>query len=99
MHHNIDCDYFLNATGPHAMDIANMAAIGYHEHNNPLMRIPLPVRPRKRCVFVFNCLQGPSDNLLVVDPTGVYFRREGATTFICGMSPPQVMQPLLCILL
>ena len=95
----IGCDYLLNAGGPHAADIAEMAGIGCREHSNLIMRAALPVRPRKRYVFVFHCPQGPtSENLLVADCSGVYFRREGpvgSTTFICGRSPSQVTHAVL----
>jgi sarcosine oxidase len=54
----------------------------------------LPVRPRKRFVYVFDCRdsgeiqKGP----LLIDPNGVYFRPEGAS-FICGVSPPEDRDP------
>jgi sarcosine oxidase len=54
----------------------------------------LPVRPRKRFVYVFDCRdsaeiqKGP----LLIDPNGVYFRPEG-TSFICGVSPPEDQDP------
>lgn len=64
----------VNAAGPFAADIAAMAGID------------LPVRPRCRSVFVFDCAHGPHDAPLVVDPTGVYMRPEG-DRFICGWSP------------
>jgi sarcosine oxidase len=54
----------------------------------------LPVRPRKRFVYVFDCRdsaeiqKGP----LLIDPNGVYFRPEGAS-FICGVSPPEDQDP------
>ena len=54
----------------------------------------LPVRPRKRFVYVFDCRdsaeiqKGP----LLIDPNGVYFRPEGAS-FICGVSPPENEDP------
>ena len=54
----------------------------------------LPVRPRKRFVYVFDCRdsaeiqKGP----LLIDPNGVYFRPEGAS-FIGGVSPPEDQDP------
>jgi FAD-dependent oxidoreductase domain-containing protein 1 len=55
----------------------------------------LPVKPRKRSVFFFQCdmkqeIPVPSLAPLTVDPTGVYFRSEGkpgSGTFVCGVSP------------
>lgn len=54
---------------------------------------PLPVVPRKRCIFAFHCK--PSESMppvktpLTIDPTGVYFRPEGVQggRFIAGVSP------------
>ena len=69
-----------------------MAGVGEKGHGNSVMEVELPVRPRKRNVFVFKCPSGPvSDCPLVVDSSGVYFRSEGqGNTFICGHSPPEV---------
>ena len=70
-----------------------MANIGQKDHPNMTMRTDLPVRPRKRCVFVFKCPSGPtSDCPLVADASGYYFRREGtgSSTFLCGCSPTEV---------
>lgn len=57
-----------------------------------VMRVDLPVRPRKRMVFPFNCPEGPKDDCpLVVSPFGVYFRMDGlGGKFISGRSPPLV---------
>ncbi|KAG7382323.1 FAD-dependent oxidoreductase domain-containing protein 1 [Phytophthora pseudosyringae] len=52
-----------------------------------------PVKPRKRSMFAFHCdaeeiWTGDAATPLVVDPNGVYFRREGAGgRFVCGWSP------------
>ena len=75
------CGAFVNAAGAHAPEIAAMAGI------------ELPVRPRKRFVYVFDCREpGLSAAPLTIDPTGVYFRPEGAS-FICGVSPPEEQDP------
>ena len=89
---SLNCGHLVNAAGPWASDIATMAGIGDPHHPNPVMRTGLPVRPRKRCVFVFKCPGGPvTDCPLVVTPGGAYFRRENNSgTFICGVSPAQV---------
>ncbi|EGZ28719.1 hypothetical protein PHYSODRAFT_552420 [Phytophthora sojae] len=52
-----------------------------------------PVKPRKRSMFAFHCSaediwKGDAATPLVVDPNGVYFRREGSGgRFVCGWSP------------
>lgn len=76
----IACGTLVNAAGPHARAVAAMAGLD------------LPVAPRKRCVFVFDCRTALPGCPLVIDPTGVYFRPEGAQ-FICGMSPPAESDP------
>lgn len=63
--------------------------------HRPQAIAPLPVAPRKRCIFAFNCR--PSDRMppvktpLTIDPSGVYFRPEGlaAGRFIAGVSPAE----------
>ena len=47
---------------------------------------------RKRFVYVVHCPNGPTlDAPLTVDPSGVYFRREGyGGHFLCGASPEKV---------
>jgi len=54
----------------------------------------LPVRPRKRFVYVFDCRDSAAiqKGPLLIDPNGVYFRPEGAS-FICGVSPPEDQDP------
>ena len=70
----ITCGNFVNATGCHAREIAQQAGI------------ELPVFPRKRCVFVFECAHPVEGCPLVVDPSGLWFRPEGHQ-FICGIPP------------
>ncbi len=54
--------------------------------------VEIPVRSRKRCVFVFEAKQRFADCPLVVDATGVYFRPEGRT-YLAGFSPPEADDP------
>ena len=50
----------------------------------------LPIRPRKRQVFVFECRDGPVDCPMVIDPSGLYVRREGrGCRFVTGRSPTE----------
>jgi FAD-dependent oxidoreductase domain-containing protein 1 len=71
----IACAWLVNAAGPRADRIAALAGLD------------LPVRPRKRFVFVFDCRETLAGCPLVIDPTGLYFRPEGPS-YICGISPP-----------
>ncbi len=71
----IDCDVVVNAAGPWAREPAAWAGI------------ELPVRARRRSVFVVSCPTPIDDAPLLIDPSGVYFRPEGKGQFICGTSP------------
>lgn len=76
----LGCDQVVNAAGPRARQVAAMAGI------------ELPVSPRKRYVFVFDCRTPITGCPLVIDPSGCYFRPEGKQ-FICGLSPPPHQDP------
>ncbi len=67
----IETGMIINAAGPSAGKVAAMAGI------------ELPVEPRKRSVFVFECQTGIPQMPLLVDPTGIYVRPEGRM-FIAG---------------
>ncbi|WP_338032065.1 NAD(P)/FAD-dependent oxidoreductase [Elioraea rosea] len=54
--------------------------------------LALPVRPRKRCIFYVRCPEALPGFPLLIDPTGVYARPEGAG-FICGVAPPEEADP------
>ena len=68
------CDLVVNAAGPWAGHVAALAGID------------LPVRPRRRSVYVIDCRERPSAMPLVIDPSGLWFRPEGLHT-ICGVPP------------
>lgn len=70
----VECASAVNAAGPHARVIAQMAGV------------ELPVFPEKHSVFVFDCKDPPPACPLVIDPSGVYFRPEGRY-FLAG--PPR----------
>ena len=74
------CDIAVNAAGPWAREPA--AWLG----------IDLPVRARRRSVFVFTCPTPVEGAPLLIDPSGVYFRPEGRG-FICGTSPDPARDP------
>ncbi len=71
----IACGTLVNAAGPQAGQVAALAGI------------ELPVEPRKRSVFVFDCRDPVAGLPLLVDISGVWCRPEGEF-FITGMSPP-----------
>lgn len=76
----IACGAAVNCAGYHARGIAAMAGID------------LPVHPRKRFVYVFDCRDEIEHVPLTIDPSGAWFRPEG-TNFICGISPEETDDP------
>jgi sarcosine oxidase len=64
----------VNAAGPRAAEVAAMAGL------------ELPVHPRKRCVYHFDCRERLGPTPLTIAPSGVYFRPEGES-WIAGYSP------------
>jgi FAD-dependent oxidoreductase domain-containing protein 1 len=70
----IACDWLVDAAGPRASGVAAMAGL------------ELPVRPRKRHVYHFDCHAPTPGMPLIIDPTGVYVRPEGPA-YIGGYSP------------
>jgi glycine/D-amino acid oxidase-like deaminating enzyme len=76
----VPCATVVNAAGPWAARIAALAGID------------LPVRARRRSVFVIACRTPLLGCPLLIDPSGVWVRPEGAH-FICGVSPPPDRDP------
>jgi FAD-dependent oxidoreductase domain-containing protein 1 len=70
---SIAADWVVNAAGPRAGRVAAMAGLR------------LPVSPRKRMVFHFDCRTRIASPL-TIDTSGVYFRPEGPN-YIAGSSP------------
>lgn len=75
----IACDVAVNAAGPWAAKVAAM------------LDIDLPVRARRRCVFLFACRTTLRGCPLVIDPSGVWFRADGPN-FLTGV-PPRKGEP------
>lgn len=90
--HEIKFSYLVIAAGAFSQKVAEMVKIGIGED---VLETPLPVEPRKRFVYCFNCPEGPGLNTpLTIDPSGTYFRRENLTgNFICGRSPEPDEEP------
>lgn len=76
----LECGAVVNAAGTGAPALA--ATVG----------INLPVRARKRSVFYAQCPQPLPGCPMVIDPSGAYFRPEGAG-FIMGIAPPADQDP------
>lgn len=76
----IACDRVINAAGTGAAALARSVGIN------------LPVQSRKRCVFHFRSPAQLGGCPLVIDPSGLYFRPEGAG-FICGIAPAEADDP------
>jgi glycine/D-amino acid oxidase-like deaminating enzyme len=74
------CGWVINAAGTGAAALAGSAGI------------ELPVQARKRCVFHFGSPAQLTGCPLVIDPTGLYFRPEGAG-FLCGIAPAEAEDP------
>ena len=68
------CDSVVNACGPWAGKLGE------------LLGVDVPVRARKRNVFVFTCKNPPQNMPLLGDPSGFWVRHEG-DRFICGTTP------------
>lgn len=70
-----------------------VCAAGWHSRKLAAMAgIDLPVRPRKRYVFVVDCPTPLPGAGLMIDPSGVYFRPEGRY-YLAGVAPPEDEDP------
>lgn len=78
---HIACGAFLNSAGASGA-LAISRGLG----------VEIPVRSRKRCVFVFEAKDRWPDCPLVIDTSGVYFRPEGRH-YVVGVSPPEADDP------
>jgi len=76
----VPCDLVVNAAGPWAARVAGWFGID------------LPVRARRRTVFVVSCPTQLTNLPLVIEPNGVWFRPEGRY-FLCGVSPDAANDP------
>ena len=73
------CGTLANAAGTGSSKVAKMAGL------------EIPVEPRKRCIFVFNCREAADISAscpMLIDPSGLYVRPEGEF-FITGIAPPK----------
>jgi sarcosine oxidase len=77
----VACGHLVNAAGPQAGRVAELAGIA------------LPVTPRKRMSYVFDCRADLPPLPLTIDTTGVTFRPEGGQ-YIAIHSPPPEDDPV-----
>ncbi len=77
-----------------AADAVLLAAGGWSATVLRPLGIELPIRARKRDVFVFDAAPVMSDGPLLIDPSGLWFRPEGAPStdgrtqrYLCGGPP------------
>uniref|UniRef100_A0A914E6B7 FAD-dependent oxidoreductase domain-containing protein 1 n=1 Tax=Acrobeloides nanus TaxID=290746 RepID=A0A914E6B7_9BILA len=77
----------VNAAGPWAGDIAEMAGIG---KGPGLMSVPVPIKKRKRTTFLIHAPDCPDllDMPAFFDPSGVFCRpNDMGYNFVCGRVP------------
>lgn len=71
----IGAGHVVNASGPRAAMTAAM------------VDLPLPVEPRRRYTYIFDCAEDLGRELpLTIDPSGVHMRTDGRY-FLCGCPP------------
>jgi len=76
----LSCGTLINTAGTRGHFLAKMAGVD------------IPVRPRKRIIYVFDCREPPPRSPLVIDTNGVFVRPEGPS-FVCGVSPTEDKDP------
>ena len=76
----IECGTVLIAAGANSGAVARLAGV------------ELPVGPRIRTVYQFDCREPLPRLPLTIDPSGSWVRPEGAG-YICGISPPEEDDP------
>lgn len=93
----------VNACGPWAGKFVQMLSDSALSGLGSTRIAPLPVKARKRNIFLIHCSPGesnsypvpPTNTPLTVDSSGAYFRSEGSSpgTFLCGISPTEDNDP------
>lgn len=76
----LECSAVVNAAGAWARPVAQW------------LGIDLPVFGKRRTVFHFNCPEALPGCPLLIDPSGIWLRPEGAG-FIAGYAPPEDADP------
>jgi glycine/D-amino acid oxidase-like deaminating enzyme len=72
----VPADRIVNAAGAWAAEVGAWSGLD------------LPIRPRRRMVFTFDCRESLPRFPLLIDPTGIWVRPEGRG-YICGVSPAE----------
>ncbi|XP_054284014.1 FAD-dependent oxidoreductase domain-containing protein 1-like isoform X1 [Macrosteles quadrilineatus] len=88
----IEFSQLIIASGYHSGQVGKLARMG---EGSGYLELPIPVEPRKRYVYCFHCPDGPGLQApFLIDPSGMYFRREGlGNNYICGRSPDAGKEP------
>jgi len=89
---DVQFDTLVIAAGGDSGHVGDLVGLG-RGHGD--LGVGIPVEKRKRYVYVPHCPGGPGmDCPLVIDPCGVYFRREGlGGSYLCGQSPTEEQEP------